>query len=31
MHPGADDNASGIGALLEIAEYLADLKKEGSA
>ena len=29
MHPGADDNASGIGALLEIAEYLADLKKKG--
>jgi Tol biopolymer transport system component len=29
MHPGADDNASGIGALLEIAEYLADLMKKG--
>jgi Tol biopolymer transport system component len=29
IHPGADDNASGIGALLEIAEYLADLKRKG--
>jgi len=29
FHPGADDNASGIGALLEIAEYLADLIKRG--
>jgi Tol biopolymer transport system component len=29
IHPGADDNASGIGALLEIAEYLADLRKKG--
>jgi len=29
LHPGADDNASGIGALLEIAEYLADLIKRG--
>lgn len=29
LHPGADDNASGIGALLEIAEYLADLMKRG--
>jgi hypothetical protein len=29
IHPGADDNASGIGALMEIAEYLADLKKRG--
>ncbi|MBT3638606.1 MAG: M28 family peptidase [Opitutae bacterium] len=29
IHPGADDNASGIGALLEIAEYLADLRKRG--
>ena len=29
MHPGADDNASGIGALLEIAEYLANLLKKG--
>ena len=29
MHPGADDNASGIGALLEIAEYLADLRRKG--
>ncbi len=29
FHPGADDNASGIGALLEIAEYLADLRKKG--
>ena len=29
MHPGADDNASGISALLEIAEYLMALKKKG--
>ena len=29
IHPGADDNASGIGCLLEIAEYLADLRKRG--
>jgi len=29
IHPGADDNASGIGALMEIAEYLADLRKRG--
>jgi hypothetical protein len=29
IHPGADDNASGICALLEIAEYLADLKRKG--
>jgi Tol biopolymer transport system component len=29
LHPGADDNASGIGALLEIAEYLADLRRKG--
>ena len=29
FHPGADDNASGISALLEIAEYLADLRRKG--
>ncbi|MBU61646.1 MAG: peptidase M28 [Opitutae bacterium] len=29
IHPGADDNASGIAALLEIAQFLADLKKRG--
>jgi len=29
IHPGADDNASGIGALMEIAEYLADLRNRG--
>ena len=29
MHPGADDNASGIAALLEIAEFLSDLRKKG--
>ncbi|HSM20506.1 MAG TPA: M28 family peptidase, partial [Hyphomicrobiales bacterium] len=29
VHPGADDNASGVAALLEIAEYLADLKARG--
>ena len=29
IHPGADDNASGIGALLEIAEYLSFLKSKG--
>ena len=29
IHPGADDNASGIAVLLEIAQYLADLKKRG--
>jgi len=29
MHPGADDNASGISALLEIAEYLVALQKKG--
>ena len=29
IHPGADDNASGIGALLEIAEYLSFLKNKG--
>ncbi|MDF1824532.1 MAG: M28 family peptidase [Verrucomicrobiales bacterium] len=28
IHYGADDNASGVAGLLEIAEYLADLKKE---
>jgi hypothetical protein len=29
IHFGADDNASGIAALLEIAEYLADRRREG--
>ena len=29
IHPGADDNASGIAALLEIAEFLCHLKKKG--
>ncbi|MDJ0971304.1 MAG: M28 family peptidase [Kiloniellales bacterium] len=29
VHPGADDNASGVAALLEIAQYLADLKARG--
>ncbi len=29
IHYGADDNASGVAALLEIAEYLADLKAQG--
>ena len=29
VHPGADDNASGVAALLEIAEHLADLKARG--
>lgn len=29
VHPGADDNASGIAALLELIHFLADLKKRG--
>ena len=29
VHPGADDNASGVAGLLEIAEYLSDLKARG--
>ncbi|MDA2923467.1 M28 family peptidase [Acidobacteria bacterium AH-259-L09] len=29
IHYGADDNASGVGGLLEIAQYLADLKTQG--
>ncbi|MEM9781077.1 MAG: M20/M25/M40 family metallo-hydrolase [Pseudomonadota bacterium] len=29
IHPGADDNASGVAALIEVAEYLADLKTRG--
>jgi hypothetical protein len=26
IHPGADDNASGVAAMLEVAQYLADLR-----
>ena len=29
VHPGADDNASGVAAMLEIAEYLAGQKSNG--
>ena len=29
IHFGADDNASGVAAMLEVAEYLADLKRRG--
>ncbi|MDF1658591.1 MAG: M28 family peptidase [Verrucomicrobiales bacterium] len=29
IHFGADDNASGVAGLMEIAEYLADLRKQG--
>ncbi len=29
IHVGADDNASGVAAMLEVAEYLADLKRKG--
>lgn len=29
IHYGADDNASGVAAMLEVAEYLADLKRQG--
>lgn len=29
IHPGADDNASGVAGILEIAEYLTDLKNKG--
>ena len=29
IHFGADDNASGVAALLEIAEYLADMRDRG--
>ncbi len=29
VHPGADDNASGVAAMLEAAEYLAGLQKKG--
>ncbi|MEO0448413.1 MAG: M28 family peptidase, partial [Verrucomicrobiota bacterium] len=29
IHPGADDNASGIAGLLEIAHYLSDLQQQG--
>ena len=31
IHFGADDNASGIAAMLEVAEYLADQKRKGTA
>lgn len=29
LHPGADDNASGVATLIEIAEYLTDLVAQG--
>ena len=29
IHPGADDNASGVAAMLETAQYLADLRARG--
>ena len=29
IHFGADDNASGVAAMLEIAQYMADLKRKG--
>lgn len=29
IHLGADDNASGVAAMLEVAQYLADLKRQG--
>lgn len=29
IHFGADDNASGVAAMLEVAEYLSDLKRQG--
>ena len=29
VHPGADDNASGVAAMLEVAQYLADLRARG--
>ncbi len=29
IHHGADDNASGVGGVIEIAQWLADLKKQG--
>ncbi len=29
IHYGADDNASGVAAMLEVAEYLADQKRQG--
>lgn len=29
IHPGADDNASGVAAMLEIAHYLSNLKSQG--
>jgi Tol biopolymer transport system component len=29
IHHGADDNASGVGGVLEIAQWLADLKRQG--
>ena len=30
IHYGADDNASGVGGILEIAQYLADQKARGN-
>ncbi len=30
IHPGADDNASGVAAVLEIAHHLAELKRQGA-
>ncbi len=30
IHQGADDNASGVAAMLEVAEYLADQKRKGT-
>lgn len=29
IHPGADDNASGVAGLLEVAQYLSDLERRG--
>ncbi len=29
VHPGADDNASGVAGMLEMAEWLADLQRQG--
>lgn len=30
VHPGADDNASGVAALLELARHLSELKRQGA-